>query len=337
MSERSFVTVFMLIAVVGLVPLPAAAQAQTGAIDNAVAPRTPWGAPDLHGVWWGSTLTPLERPEGVTNAFLTEEEVAQTESQSVARSDDWDAGTDLRRAYDAHWLDFATTVVSTRGTSLIVDPPDGRLPALSPEAQQWVDSPEGRQVAANRAALAAGTLIVAGPEDTSLWDRCITRGLPIRSGGYNNYYRIFQTPDHVAILSEMIHETRIIPLDGRPQLPAHIRQWLGDGRGHWEGDTLVVQTTNISPKQILSFRPRTSAEGLRLVERFTRVDADTLGYEFTIDDPTTYSHPWTVVLPMTSTAGELYEYACHEGNKGLYGILSGSRAEEQAAANAASR
>ena len=159
--------------------------------------------------------------------------------------------------------------------------------------------------------------------------------MTIRSGGYNNYYRIFQSPDHVAILSEMIHEARIIPLAGRPHLPAHIPQWLGDGRGHWEGDTLVVETTNISPKQRLPYG--TSVEGLRLVERFTRVDADTLVYEFTIDDPTTYTRPWTVALPMTPSPGELYEYACHEGNKGLYGILSGSRAEEQAAAKAASR
>ena len=340
MSKRSFVAVFMLIVVMELVPRPAASQAQTTAEDRAVAPRTAWGVPDLQGVWSSNTITPLERPAGVTSEFLTDEQAAQAEAQSVERAEDWDAGTDLWRAYDAHWLDFATTVVSTRQTSLIVDPADGRLPALSPEAQQWVDSPDGRQVAADRAALSEGTLIVAGPEDTNLWNRCITLGLPMRPGAYNNNYQIFQTPDHLVILQEMIHEARIIPLDGRPHLPAHIRQWLGDGRGHWQGDTLVVETTNISPKQMLAFRPRTSAEGLSLVERFRRVDADTLIYEFTIDDPT-YTRPWTAVLPMPPTNGQLYEYACHEGNKGLYGILSGSRAVErdaaEAAANEASR
>ena len=335
MRRRSIVPLFVVIAVVGTVPLPAAGQAPTDAADGAVALRTAWGAPDLHGVWWGSTITPLERPEEVTNEFLTDEQEAELVQQSSQRNLDWDAGTDLARAYDLHWFDRPSSVASNRRTSLIVDPPNGRIPALSPEVQQWMASPEGRQVAANRAALSAGTLIVAGPEDTSLWDQCISRGLTIRSGGYNNYYRIFQTADHVAILSEMIHEARIIPLDDSPHLPVHVRQWLGDGRGHWEGDTLVVETTNISPKQILPFRPRASAEGLRLVERFTRADADTLDYELTIDDPTTYSRPWTVVLPLTTSTGELYEYACHEGNKGLYGILAGSRAVEKRAAQEA--
>ena len=333
---RPFVALFILLAVVGLVPLPAAGQAQKAGEDDGVAPRTAWGAPDLHGVWSSNTITPLQRPKGVTSAFLTEEEVAQAETKSVERAEDWDAGTDLWRAYDAHWFDFATSVVSTRQTSLIMDPEDGRMPALSPEAQQWVDSPEGQQRRADRAALGAGTLNVHGPENTSLWDRCLTLGVPMRPGAYNNNYQIFQSEDHLVILQEMIHESRIIPLDGRAHLPGDFHQWLGDGRGHWEGDTLVVETTNFSPKQRLPFGPGTGAEELRMIERFTRVEGGLLLYEFTLEDPT-WTRPWTAVLPMPPTNGQIYEYACHEGNKGLYGILSSSRALERRAAKAAAK
>ena len=340
MNGRLLRRVLATVALLLLTPALGAGQARTAVKGSSSVPRMSWGAPDLKGIWWGSTLTPLERPGGVTSEFLTEEEAAQLEQQSVESNIEWDTGKDLIRAYNAFWFDRPTNVTDRR-TSLIADPPDGRMPAFAAETQQWLDSPEGRQLMADREALAAGTLIVAGPENTSLWDRCLTRGLVLRSSGYNNYYQVFQTPDYVAILQEMIHETRIIPLDGRPHLPTYVRQWLGDGRGHWEGDTLVVETTNVSPKQAIGFFPRAlmphpfatiplSAGNLRLIERFTRVDADTLNYEFTIDDPTTFASPWTARLPMTLSDKQLYEYACHEGNMGLYGILSGSRATEKA-------
>ena len=341
MYDRPIGRVLVTVALLLLTPALGAGQARTAAKGSSSVLRTSWGVPDLHGVWWGSTITPLERPEGVTNEFLTDEQEAELVQQSSDSNLDWDAGTDLARAYDLHWFDRPTSVASSRRTSLIVDPPDGRLPAFAAETQRWLDSPDGRQLIADREAHAAGTIIVAGPEDTDLWDRCLTRGLVLRSSGYNNYYQVFQTPEYVAIHQEMIHETRIIPLDGRSHLPGHVRQWLGDGRGFWDGDTLVVETTNVSPGQAIGFFPRAlmphpfasiplSAGNLRLIERFTRVDADTLDYEFTLDDPTTFSSPWTARLPMTSSDKQLYEYACHEGNKGLYGILSGSRATEKA-------
>ena len=348
MNDRLLGHVLAIVVLLILTPALGAGQARTTAQNSSSLPRTSWGAPNLQGVWWGSTITPLERPEGVTNEFLTDEQEAELVQRNADSGLEWDAGTDLARAYDVHWFDRPTSVASNRRTSLIVDPPDGRLPALAPDTQQWLDSPEGRQFIALREAHADGTVIAEGPEEMALWDRCVTRGLVLRSGGYNNYYQLVQTQDYVAIHQEMIHETRIIPLDGRPHLPGHVRQWLGDGRGHWEGETLVVETTNVSPSQAIGFFPQAlrphqfasvplPAGNLRLIERFTRVDADTLDYEFTIEDPTTFASPWTARLPMSLTDKQLYEYACHEGNKGMYGILAGSRATEKKASNAAAR
>lgn len=276
--------------------------AQTSA-DASTPIRTPWGEPDLQGVWNYSTITPLERPRNLAGKqVLTEEEAAKLE-----------VDTARRRVNDRYWWDRGTKVVEDRRTSLIVDPPNGRVPPLTPE---------GRQRAA--AGRVQGT---DGPEQRNLSERCITRTLPRLPEFYNNNFQIFQAPGYVVILMEMIHDARIIPLDGRPHLGRDIRQWHGDPRGRWEGDTLVVDTTNFTDQT--NFRG--SAENLHLVERFTRVDADTVLYEFTVDDPTTFTRPWTAAIPMTKTEGPIYEYACHEGNDAMEGILSMARKLEKAA------
>jgi hypothetical protein len=212
------------------------------------------------------------------------------------------------------WLDYGRNVVGTRRSSLIVDPPDGRIPPLTADAT--TREAERRRMAGRRGP-------ADGPEDRSLWERCITRGMPesMLPAGYNNNIRIVQSSTHVVIFLEMIHDTRIVPLDGRPHLSAGIRQWLGDARGRWEGDTLVIETTNFSDRT--SFRG--ARTGLRLVERFTRLDKDRLSYRFTVEDPSTWTAPWTVEVPMVRSDGNLYEYACHEGNYGLRNILRAGR------------
>jgi hypothetical protein len=286
-------------------------------------PRTPWGDPDLQGLWTNATLTPFERaPEMTGKQVLSEQEAAEFEKQTVqARdADNRTGGTDadLGRAYNQFWYERGTKVVATRRTSLVVDPPDGRIPPLTPEARQRADA----RAAARRRSPADG------PEDRSLAERCIlwpTAGPPMVPVGYNNNYQILQTPGYVVILIEMIHDVRIIPLDGRPHAPQHIRQWTGDSRGVWDGNTLVVTTTNFTGKT--NFRG--SGENLRLVERFTRAGADTINYEFTVDDPASFTRPWSAAIPMMKTDGPLYEYACHEGNYGMTNLLSGARAEEK--------
>jgi hypothetical protein len=291
-----------------------------------VQPRTPDGQPDLQGTWDYRTLTPLERPrEFAGKEFLTDAEIADLERQAAEREDGRPPG-DARTLPSVHppwWLDYGTKVVGTRRSSLIVDPPDGRVPALTPDAQ--------KREAARRAA-ARGRGPSDGPEDRTLWEQCITRGLPegMLPAGYNNNVKILQSPGYVMILMEMIHDARIIPLDGRPHLPPNIRSWMGDPRGHWEGGTLVVDTTNFSDRVSC----HGSGFGLHLVERFTRVDAHTIDYRFTVDDPTTWARPWTVSVPLVAGDGEIYEYACHEGNYGLLNILRNARAEDAAAEGA---
>jgi hypothetical protein len=282
-------------------------------------PRTPWGDPDLQGVWSIATITPFERPATLAGKpVLTEEEAAELEQQTLKttnqdRRDGAGTDVDLARAYNDFWWDRGTKVVSTRQTSLVVDPPDGRVPALTAD---------GQKRATARAARGYDSW-----EDRSLWERCITRGLPMIPGPYNNNYQILQTPGYVVILHEMIHDARIIPLDGRPHISPAIRQWFGDSRGRWENNTLVVTTTNFTDK--ISFRG--STEGLHLIERFTRTDAGTVKYEFTIDDPKTFTKKWTAAIPMTNTDEQIFEYACHEGNYGIVNLLSGARAQEKAA------
>ena len=281
--------------------------------------------PDLQGTWNFSTITPLERPaEFAAKEFLTDAEASGYEARTAQRNNrdtrEQSADADVSSAYNEFWWDRGVHAARVNGrtrTSLIVDPPDGRIPALTAD---------GQQRAAARAE--ARRLHPAdGPEDRSLGERCLlfNAGPPMLSGPYNNYVQILQNRDHVVILNEMIHDSRIVPLDGRPHLPPAIRRLLGDSRGRWEGNSLVVETTNFSGQTSV----RGSGERLRLVERFTRVDAGTLLYEFTLDDPASFVKPWTAVLPMTKTDDRIYEYACHEGNYAMTGILRGARATDQ--------
>ncbi len=286
--------------------------------------------PDLQGIWTNATITPLERPKELAGKeFFTEAEAAAYEKRVLEESNkdrrDGSPEDDVGRAYNDSWWDRGTKVVPTRRTSIIVDPPDGRIPPLTPEAQK---AESERTAATQRPA--------AGPEDRGLPERCIlwpTAGPPMLPSAYNNNYQILQTPEYVVIFIEMIHDVRIIPLDGRPHLASNIRQWLGDPRGHWEGNTLIVDTTNFTDKNPF----KGSDRNLHLIERFTRVDPDTILYRFTVDDPTAFTRSWTGEAPMTKTTGTIYEYACHEGNYAMTNILSGARAEEKAIDEAAKK
>ena len=340
MSHRCLTVMCAVFAVVVLAPTFAAAQAT-----DSPPPRTPWGHPDLQGIWNNSTLTPLERPEELAGKeFLTEEEAAGLEQETIERNerlanrpaerttvaDQVDSRADGSPGfYNNLWLDRGTSVVPTRRTSLIVDPPNGRLPSLIPETHARVTSAEAQRLADVR----RGRLPATSWEDLDLSDRCIWyRGIPSFPTGYNNNYHIVQTPDHVAILQEHIHDVRVIPLDGRAHVAQDIRQYAGDSRGHWEGETLVVETTSFNNRAIIRGFNGNLSEALHVVERFTRIADDRIDYEFTVDDPGTWTRPWQGSLPMTRTEGPMFEYACHEGNYGLYNILAGSRAEEKAAA-----
>ncbi|MSO61353.1 MAG: hypothetical protein EXQ50_04565 [Acidobacteria bacterium] len=294
-------------------------------------PRTSWGHADLSGTWSTATITPLERPaELAGKESFTAAEAADYERVVVERTNrdqrPGDAAADVARAYNDFWWDSGTRVVPTRRTSLIVDPPDGRVPALTTDAQQ-------RQAALAELRKLRGP--ADNPEDRNLWERCLTRGVPtaMLPQVYNNNYQIVQTPDHVVILAEMIHDARVIPLDGRPHPPAHLRFWMGDSVGRWDGDTLVVETTNFTDQT----NYRGSTDRLRLVERFTRRAQDILTYRVTVHDPSTFTQPWTIELPVRRSDGEIYEYACHEANYGLEGILRGHRAEEKTAAETAAK
>jgi len=293
------------------------------AAKNWTVPHTPDGQPDLQGIWSNATITPLERPKDLADkAFFTEKEAADYEKRILEETNkdrrDGPPESDVGRAYNDSWWDRGTRVVPTRRTSFVLDPPDGKVPPLTVEAQQ--------RVAARTAKLQHPA---AGPEDRGLSERCIlwpTAGPPMLPSAYNNNYQIYQTPGYVVIFIEMIHDFRIIPLDGRPHLPGNIRQWMGDSRGHWEGNTLVVDTTNFNEKNPF----RGSDRNLHLIELFTRVDPETIIYRFRLDDPTAFTKPWSGEVPMTRTPGPIYEYACHEGNYGMANILSGARAEEKA-------
>ncbi len=304
--------VIAILAGVVLLPVPAAAQAPE---------RTPWGDPDLQGVWTNRTTTPLERPsefEGRT--ALSDEERAEIDAQAEAARDR-PPPPGQTGGYNSFWLDRG---VRNSQTSLIVDPPDGRYPARTDRV---------RESDAAFAAMRDGTKFDSW-YDLNLYDRCITRGVPgsMIPGFYNHNYQILQTPDYVVILVEMIHDARIIPLDGRAHLSPQIGQWMGDSRARWEGDTLVVETTNFTPKgdERVRYLVHAGSEQARVVERFTRVDADRIDYNFTVTDPATYASPWTAEIPMVPLGGEIFEYACHEGNYGLENILAGARAAERA-------
>jgi hypothetical protein len=288
-------------------------------------PKTPDGMPDLQGIWTNVTVTPLERPADLKDkAFFTPQEAAAFEKRTVEQNNadrrDGGAAADVGRAYNDAWYDRGTRVVRTLRTSLVVDPPDGHIPTPLPAAAK-------RQQ--DRLALTRGHQF-DGPENRSLAERCLiwpTLGPPMLPSFYNNNYQIVQGPGYVALLSEMIHDVRIIPTDGRPHVPSHVRLWAGDSRGHWEGNTLVVDTTNFTDKTAW----RGSSENLHLIERFVRTDANTLMYEVTVEDPSTWAKPWKIEVPMQKTEGPIYEYACQEGNYAMGGMLAGARAEEKAA------
>lgn len=285
--------------------------------------RAPDGHPDLSGTWNTSTLTALERPEEFAQKpVLSVQEAKDYEARLLLENNrdrrDGTAETDVRRAYNEFWYDRGSHIIASRRTSLIIDPPDGKIPPLTPEAQKrQTDLAEYQRQHPGD-----------GPEDFSLANRCIlwaTAGPPMLPGAYNNNYQIVQAPGYVAIVVEMIHDARIIPIDGSAHLPSSVHQWLGDSRGHWEGDTLVVETTNFNDKT--NFRG--ASEKMRLTERFKRIDANTISYEFTVNDPSSFTKPWSAQIPMNRSTDPMFEYACHEGNYAMEGMLKGLRAEEK--------
>jgi hypothetical protein len=286
-------------------------------------PRTPDGHVDLQGIWDFRSATALERPARFAGReFMTPDEVVAYEQEALEREDGRppDDGRTEQSVHPVWWLDYGKTVVGSRRTSLIVDPPDGRIPALSPEGQR-------RSAERRTAARTHGS--ADSYENRSLQERCITRGLPevTLPGPYNNNLQIVQTPAYVMLQTEMIHDARIVPMDGRPHANSALRSWMGDSRGRWEGDTLVIDTINFTDRT--NFRG--AGANLHLVERLTRLDADTIEYRFTVEDPSTWTRPWTVSYPIVKTDGPIYEFACHEGNYGLRDILSGARYEEKLA------
>ncbi len=318
----------VLVALVALVAGPALAQ------DS--APRTAWGEPDLQGVWDFRTITPMQRPERYGDKeFLTAEEAAALDQAAVDRElrlwnqapERTEAGGNVDRrgagqapgSYNQFWIDSGTRSVDTRQTSLITYPPNGRYPSLTAEGQRRSD--ERRTYAREHP---ADTW-----EDFSSGVRCIlgfNAGPPFTPSAYNNNMQLFQTPDHVVVMTEMVNTSRVIPLDGTPHLDPEVLQWSGDSRGYWEGETLVVETRNFDAKR--KWRGTTSSA--RLVERFTRVDADTLEYQFTVTDPETWTSPWTASVPLRLNPEPMFEYACHEGNYSMPVMLGGARVEEAA-------
>ena len=309
---------------------PGAASAQPAEAGDA-APRTAWGAPDLNGVWDFRTLTPFERPEALADqAVFTPEEAAQFEADRLAAfavRDDQEPA-DVVGNYNQFWFDPGNRVSETRQTSLVTDPPDGRVPPLSADAAARREAQQAVRAGVNRHSPTPGGWVDdLGPGMFAV--RCIlgfNTGPPMTPGGYNQNLQVFQTEDHVVLLNEMVHSSRVIPLDGRPRLDDGLRQWMGDSRGRWEGDTLVVETTNFLRET--SFRGGVTTADLHLVERFTRVSEGTLMYQVTVNDPNAWDRPWSYQIPMVKNDQPLFEYACHEGNYGLYNILAGAVVQE---------
>ena len=315
MSHRCFASLGGLVVML-LASSPVAAQD---------GPRTAWGASDLQGVWDFRTITPLQRPEDLGDQeFLTAEEAANLEQEAVARDErllladarKTEAGGNVG-AYNNFWMDRGTRTIGTRRTSLVIDPPNGRIPAMTAAGRA-----RGAERRDYRREHPADSWL-----DRSTFDRCIlgfNTGPPMTPGGYNQNMQVFQTEDHVVILNEMVHDSRIIPIDGSPR--TGIGSWTGESRGHWEGDTLVIETQNFTDKT----RWRGTTEAMTLVERLMRQDDATLVYTFTVTDEQTWETPWTAEIPMRRSDQPLYEYACHEGNYSMDGILSGARSDERA-------
>jgi hypothetical protein len=291
------------------------------------APRTPDGQPDLQGFWTNSTYVPLERPNGVTKEVYTPDEAEAAIKAAAAREA---AQTEPGTTADVHY-DFSqfgldrsqSTFAKNLRTSLIVDPPDGKIPPVTAEGQK-----RAQERAAARKAMGGQYDAV---ENMPIGSRCIIMGgagPPLQNAGYNANYQIVQAPGYVMILTEMIHDVRIIPLDNRSQAPSQVRQWVGLSRGRWEGDTLVVETTNFNGKNPF----RGASENLKVTERFTRTADDSISYKFTVEDPTTWDRAWTADAPLVKTEGPIFEFACHETNYGIANILAGARADEKKAA-----
>ncbi|MGH9349726.1 MAG: hypothetical protein ACRD26_20940 [Vicinamibacterales bacterium] len=327
------------VALASLALVPVASQGSDG---RWTVPRTPDGRPDLQGTWSNATITPVERPARFTSLVLTEAEVARLEKAVTDRIERLAQPSDPNReappkggdgstgaagnvgGYNNFWIDSGTRVAVVNGeprSSLVVDPPNGKVPALTPEARTRV---------ADRMAAFRARGEYDHPEYRPLAERCLlsfgsSAGPPMLPNYfYNNNYQIVQTPDHILILVEMVHDARIIRMNAKEHLPKHIRPWMGDSIGRWEGDTLVVETTNFHPLQTF----RGASDTLRVIERFTRADADTILYRFTIDDPTTFTASWSGEVPFEATSEPIYEYACHEGNYALSNVLSGERDRE---------
>ena len=303
-------------------------------------PRTADGRPDLGGMWTNVTITRLERPAEFGNKLTLSDAEATAWEKAYLKNNDKDrrdggSRADVERAYNAFFWDSGTELARVNGqkrTSLIVDPPDGKIPPLTPEAAKRIPGPRpswgSAVVGPDEPENAPPFGLYENPEERPLAERCLlafgsSSGPPMLPIAYNNHYQIVQTPGYVMILVEMVHDVRMIPTDGRPH--GTIRKWLGDSVGRWEGDTLVVDTINFKPQ--VNFRG--SSENLHVIERFTRTDANTMLYKFTIDDPTTWTKPWSGEIPLHVTDERLYEYACHEANYGLEGVLRGARAQEK--------
>ena len=278
--------------------------------------RTPWGDPDLQGLWNNATVAPMERPAMLAKKpFWTEAEAVDVEKngmQTLLKA--VAAEVAVSGELNETWLE-AGKMLRNRNTSMVIDPPDGRIPYTPEGKKRWDAQPTlGKRLTAN------------GPEERALIERCIqVDPVLLPNPFYNNNHQIVQAPGYVMILSEVIHQARIIPLNGRPRAGGQVTPWFGDPRGHWEGQTLVVETTNFREDGL--FRGATAA--LRLEERFTRVDAKTIDYELKVTDPATFTQPWTAISTLRATAGPLFEYGCHEGNYSMPGILKGARLEEQ--------
>jgi hypothetical protein len=312
------------------VPAQSQSQSSQPSPKNDRIPRTLDGHPDFQGVWDSASLTPFQRPvELGTKAFYTEDEANAYERKRVQDLNrdrrDGSADEDLARSYNELFYDRGTRLARTRRTSMVIDPPDGRVPPMTPEARAKFQTFQAK-FAAHPA---------DGPEDRPLPDRCLMfsqSGPPMIAGNYNNHYQIVQTPDYLTILAEMGNQVRVIPLAGRAALPETIRQWKGVSRGHWEGETLVIETTNFRFNERSRFGVQydgMSDENLRIIERFARPGPDLIIYRATIDDPTVYTKPWTMEVSLEKAQGPLYEYACHEGNFAMVGVLAGARAQER--------
>jgi hypothetical protein len=324
MNHRSL-TLFIA-AAMALAPPNTAAQTATSKQPKTAQPwappRTADGRPDLQGIWSNATLTPFERPAELEGKeFLTAAEAAEFSRAALERANRDRRGAtpqeDVEGSYNEAWIDRGTKIFSNLRTSLVVDPADGRVPPLTTAAR---DAADARAAVQQRPP--------EGPEDLELWTRCIlgrTSGPPMIPGAYNNNYQFVQTRDSIAIDAEMIHEVRIIALDGRPHISPAVRLWMGDSVGHWERDTLVVDTTNFTDKTHFHGSDR----NLHVIERFTLTGPDTLQYRFTINDPTAFTRTWSGEIIMSRAPGPLYEYACHETNYSLSDILAGARAEEK--------